>query len=409
MKQAIVIGGGPAGIMAAGQCALKFKTVLLEANGELGKKLALTGKGRCNFTNIVPVEEHILNMPGNGPFLFSSLSRFHNDDLISFFRNYGVLAKVERGGRVFPVTDSSTDIIRALKEFLKERKVEIRYKARVKEVMVKDRRVVGVKLFDGSVLEGDIIILATGGASYPQTGSRGDGYTMARKLGHTVIEPKPGLVPIIVQEKWVKNLQGLTLKNVSLEAFDGSKKVAAQFGEMLFTDKGISGPIVLTMSRVILPYLEERKKLNFIINLKPALTEEVLDNRLKRDFEQNSKKQFKNSLDKLLPQKMIPVVVSLSGIDPEKKTAEVSRAERAVLLMLLRKFPLSFEKLATVKEAIVTVGGVSVREINPKTMESRLTAGLYFCGEVIDYDGFTGGFNLQAAFSTGYTAGKNAR
>ncbi len=410
MGQVIVIGGGPSGIMAAGQCAkLKnHKVILLESNTRLGKKLAITGKGRCNFTNACSLEEFIDNMPGNGHFLFSALNVFNNDELRNFFYLLGVPSKIERGGRVFPESDKAGDILNALHKFVKDNNVEIFYNAKVKQILVDNGKVSGVVTKEGKVFNADKVIVATGGASYPVTGSRGEGFKLAEKLGHKIVSLKPGLVPIEIKEDWIKELQGLSLKNVEITALINKKKSETLFGEMIFTHYGISGPIVLTLSRHLLPYIDSNKSISLNINLKPALSENKLDNRIQRDFMEKNKKEFKNCLDDLLPSKIIPVIVSLSNIPPEKTPSQISKEERLSLVRLLQNLKLNFKALRPLGEAIVTVGGVSVKEVNPKTMESKLIQDLYFCGEVLDIDGYTGGFNLQSAFSTGYVAGTSA-
>ncbi len=406
-KKVIVIGAGPAGMMAAGKAAERGHDVLLlEKNDKVGKKLLISGKGRCNITNITDIEGLIRNIPGNGNFLYSAFYNFSNEDLINFFNQYGLKTKVERGGRVFPVTDRAQDVVETLLGFVKEKGAKILLNAPVQQIKAYDGKVKSVVLKDGRELECQSAILATGGASYPGTGSTGDGYRIARELGHTIKEIKPSLVPLLAEEEWVRELQGLTLKNVSIKLLSGNgKKIYEDFGEMLFTHFGVSGPIILSGSRHILDY--DYKNIKLVIDLKPALTEEVLDARIQRDFERFSRKQFKNSLDELLPKKMIPVIVRLSGIAPEKPVNQITREERRGLVKLLKSLELNIVGSRPIREAIVTAGGVSVDEINPSTMESRIVKGLYFAGEVMDLDGYTGGFNLTIAFSTGYLAGSS--
>lgn len=409
MSEVVVIGGGAAGMMAAGHCALGHKKVtLLEKNEKLGKKLLITGKGRCNFTNDAPLEQIIANMPGNGHFLFSALTSFGSEDLKQFFQRLGVRIKTERGGRVFPSSDRASEIQEALQDFLQENGVHVLYGQTVERINVSEGRVAGVLTREGKEYRADSVILATGGASYPETGSTGDGYRLAKCLGHSVTPLRPGLVPIEVKEGWVKELKGLSLKNVELTVGTKEEERDKEFGEMIFTHFGISGPIVLTLSRRMLDMATRKEEqLIFRLNLKPALTEDVLLKRIQRDLDARSKKQFKNCLDDLLPQRLIPVVIGLSGISREKQAAQITREERLALVKTLQNLPLTFTALRPLQEAIVTVGGVAVKEINPKTMESKKVRGLYLCGELIDVDGYTGGYNLQAAFSSGYVAGVN--
>lgn len=406
MLEVLVVGGGPAGMMAAGQCdPRRARVTLMEKNEKLGKKLLITGKGRCNFSNDAPLEQFIANMPGNGPFLFSALNAFSSRDLQDFFRQRGVAVKRERGGRLFPESDRSSDILAALEDFLKERGVALRFRQRAQKILLEEGRAAGVLTEAGKVYRADRVILAVGGASYPGTGSTGDGYSLAGEAGHTILSPRPGLVPLRMAEGWVTDLQGLALKNVELSFKARRGAVEGEFGELLFTHFGLSGPIVLSLSRRM---LGQREGLTLRLNLKPALAEETLLKRVQRDLDKNSRKQYQNCLEGLLPKKLIPVVVSLSGIDPDKQAAHINREERLALTRLLQNLPLTFRGFRPLAEAIVTVGGVSVKEVNPKTMESKKVPGLYLCGEVLDVDGYTGGYNLQAAFSTGYVAGKRA-
>ncbi len=407
MGKVIVIGGGPAGIMAAGIAAGRGRDViLLEKNSKLGKKLLISGKGRCNITNDTDVEGLIENTPGNGNFLYSAFYTFSNQDLIDFFNQKGLRTKVERGGRVFPESDSSRDVLNTLMAFLKSNGVKINTEATVTEILSQDNKVTGVRLTDGSVVEAESVILAVGGMSYPGTGSTGDGYEMVRKLGHTVTPLKPSLVPLITQEEWIKDLQGLSLKNVSVSFKNrNGKEIYNDFGEMIFTHFGVSGPVILSASRHLLSY--DFKNIDLFLDLKPALTLEKLDERVQRDFDKYSRKQYKNSLDDLLPQKFIPVIIKLSEINPEKPVHQITKDERKRLVTLLKSLKITISGARPIKEAIVTAGGVKTSEINPSTMESKKISGLFMAGEVIDVDAYTGGFNLTIAFSTGYLAGLN--
>jgi predicted Rossmann fold flavoprotein len=405
----IVIGAGAAGLMAAGQAAANgAKVILLEKNDQPGKKLLITGKGRCNITNTEEMPDFIKYLPGNGQFLYGVLNRFTNWDMISFLNDLGLETKVERGGRVFPVSDKAEDVVKALVKFCHSMGVEIQYNASLDEITTTDGHVGAVKLKDGRQLSCDTIILATGGASYPGTGSTGDGYRIAKGLGHTIIPLKPALVPLETTEDWVREMQGLSLKNVEASVIEKGKKTISEFGEMLFTHFGLSGPIILTLSRQVTGLLEKGEQVQISINLKPALSVEQLDARIQRDFTQFVKKQFCNSLFELLPKSMVPVIVKLSGINEVKPVHQITREERLRLAVLLQDLRVTVTKSRPLKEAIVTAGGVSVKEINPKTMESKVIKNLYLAGEVVDVDGYTGGFNLQAAFSMGYIAGISA-
>jgi len=402
----IVIGAGAAGLMAAGQAAAAgAEVIVLEKNEHPGKKLLITGKGRCNITNMEEMPDFLKYIPGNGQFLYSSLAKFSNYELVSFMNDLGVQTKVERGGRVFPVSDKSADVVNALVKFCRQQGVEFEFSSDVEEITAEHGKVAQVRLKDGRHYNADVVALATGGASYPGTGSTGDGYTMAKKLGHTIIPLNPSLVPLETAEEWVKDLQGLALKNVEVTVFDESEKIISEFGEMLFTHFGISGPIVLTISRTVVGLLGQGRPVMVKINLKPALEPEQLDARIQRDFSKFVNKQFRNSLGELLPKSLIPVMIRLSGIADEKPVHQVSRQERKRLAELIQGLPLTVTRPRSLKEAIVTSGGVSVKEINPKNMESKLVKGLFIAGEVADVDGYTGGFNLQAAFSMGYAAG----
>ena len=423
-KNIIVVGGGAAGMLAAYFAAAAGNNVtLLEKNEKLGKKIYITGKGRCNLTNACDVEELFLNVKRNSKFLYSAFYGFDNSMVIDFFESHGMPVKVERGNRVFPVSDKSSDVIFALQRALKEKKVEVLLHTEVSKLCYEkitdakadeeaadkktELKITGVILKDGTKMDADAVIVATGGLSYPSTGSTGDGYKMAEDAGHTVTECTPSLVPFNVKEEWVKSLQGLSLKNTAISIYSGKKKLYEDFGEMLFTHFGVSGPMILSASASIKQSLI-KQPLDMYIDLKPALTQEALDKRILREFEEAKNKQFKNSINKLLPAKMIPVIIELSGIDPDKKVNEISKEERNRLLMLFKKLPVTLNGPRGYNEAIITKGGIKVKEINPSTMESKLVNGLYFAGEVLDLDAYTGGFNLQIAWSTGYLAGTSA-
>lgn len=396
-----VIGGGPSGMVAAGFASSRHKNVkLFEKNNKLGKKLFITGKGRCNITNNTDIENFLDNVTTNKDFLYSALYSFTNTDILSLLSNYNLKTKVERGGRVFPVSNKSSDVIKAFEKFLTEKDVNIILNKEVNKIIYKNGFFV-LEFKDGSNESFDKIIIATGGKSYPVTGSTGDGYRFARYLGHSIIDLKPALVPCEVQDNWVKDIQGLTLKNISISAFIDNKKVYENFGEMLFTHFGITGPIVLTMSNIINKYIEQKRKINFFIDLKPALSLEKLDNRILRDFEKYNNKQVKNGLKDLLPQNLIPIVLKLSGIAEEKSINQITKEERNRLTKTIKNIELNFLKFRPLDEAIVTSGGVSTLEIDPSTMESKLIPGLFFAGEVIDVEALTGGYNLQIAYSTG--------
>lgn len=404
----IVIGAGPAGLMASGVAAKRGKKViLLEKNDKIAKKLAITGKGRCNLTNTDNLDDLIKNIPGNGKFLYSSFSKFSNMDLIDFFNNEGLETKVERGGRVFPVSDSAFDVVDVLKKFIKNTGVQLKLNSTVSEVIADSGVVKGVRLKDGTNLNCETVIIATGGLSYPLTGSTGDGYKMASKLGHKITELKPSLTGLDTLETWTRSLSGLTLKNVSVTMTDSKgKTIFSELGEMLFTHTGVSGPLILSASRYAAKY--DYKNIKMFIDLKPALNSEKLDLRILRDFEKNLRKQFKNSLDELLPQKLINVIIELSKIDPQKPVNQVTKAERCNLVNIIKKLELNIKGAKPISEAIITSGGIDTLEIKSSTMESKLIKGLFFAGEIIDVDGFTGGYNLTIAFSTGYLAGMNS-
>ncbi|NLN66033.1 MAG: NAD(P)/FAD-dependent oxidoreductase [Clostridiaceae bacterium] len=407
MKKVGVIGAGAAGLMAAGRAAERGHRVLVfEKNDIAGKKVRITGKGRCNITNTCDIDTFISNVPGNGRFLYSSLYTFSNAQTMDFFEGRGVPIKIERGGRVFPASDKAKDAADALRDYVIQNKGKILYHSLVKEILIKDDSVTGVKLKDGTVESLDAVIVATGGVSYSGTGSTGEGHEMARKLGHTVTDLKPSLVPLNTKEEWVRELQGLSLKNVAIYLSDKrGKRIYDDFGEMMFTHFGVTGPVILSASRHIMKY--DYKNVYLSIDLKPALDENKLDSRLQRDFVKYSRKQFKNSLNELFPNLLIPVMVKLSRIPPDKPVHQISREERLAFVKLMKNLTCEISGSRPIDEAIVTAGGVSVKEIEPSTMESRIIKGLYFAGEVLDVDAYTGGFNLTVAFSTGYTAGNS--
>ena len=381
---------------------------LLEQNEKLGKKLFITGKGRCNLTNASDMEQLFANVVSNRKFLYSAFYSYDNEQVISFFESHGMPTKTERGNRVFPVSDHSSDVIAALSTALLGQHVEVFLHTKVKRLLLEKRdeekRVTGVELADHTKMHADAVIVATGGISYPSTGATGDGYRMAEESGHKMVSPTPALVPMEMKEPWVRDLQGLSLRNVRMSVTRGKKKLYEDFGEMLFTHFGVSGPLVLSASGCI-PAKAFDQELSMTIDLKPALDVEQLDHRILREFDEMKNKQFKNSLGHLLPAKMIPVMIALSGIDPDTKVNEISREQRQNLLHLFKNMPLTITGLRDFKEAIITKGGVSVKDINPSTMESKLVQGLYFCGEVLDLDALTGGYNLQIAWSTGHLAG----
>lgn len=404
-KQIIVAGGGPAGMMAAIHAAEGGNTVaLLEKNEKLGKKLFITGKGRCNLTNACETEELFQRVVTNPKFLYSSFYGFDNQRTMQFFEEIGLRLKTERGNRVFPASDHSSDVIRVLQKELQKRKVAVRLRTEVQQLCMKDQRITGVILSDGSCLEADAVIVATGGLSYPVTGSTGDGYEFAKQAGHRIQACCPSLVPLEAEEAWCKELMGLTLKNVAVTLQQGKKKVYQGFGEMLFTHFGVSGPLILSASA----YLGKggNDPLHLWIDLKPALSEEQLDLRLQKDFFRYQNRKIANSMDDILPKSMIPIVISCSRVSPERKVNQITREERLRLIKTLKGLPLHITGTRDYAEAIITRGGVNVKEVNPQTMESRLIRGLYFAGEVLDTDALTGGFNLQIAWSTGYAAGK---
>lgn len=412
MSKVLIIGGGAAGMMAAVFAAKNGNKVeIFEKNEKLGKKLFITGKGRCNITNAAELEDFFPAVTSNPKFLYSAFYSFTNEQVISFFEELGVRTKVERGGRVFPVSDHSSDVIQALKKEMERLEVKINLNAEVKELRIEKRpsgeTVTGILLASGKKISGDAVIVATGGISYPSTGSTGDGYRFARKCGHKVSELSPSLVPMEVKEWYAGELMGLSLRNIEIRITDGKKKLYQEFGEMLFTHYGVTGPVILSASSIVGKKLKD-KELTLHIDLKPALTEEQLDKRVLREFEANHNRQFKNAVDSLFPSKLRPVIVELSGISEEKKVHEITKEERLRFVRLIKDFTMTLTGLRGYNEAIITKGGVSVKEIDPGTMESKLVKGLYFAGEVLDLDAVTGGYNLQIAWSTGYLAGINA-
>lgn len=409
MAKIIVVGGGAAGMLAAYSAAsYGAQVLLLEKMNGVGKKIRITGKGRCNITNVADIKGCIANIPGNGSFLYSAFYQFFNEDIIRLLEEFGVETKVERGGRVFPVSDQAIDVVNALSRMVIAMGAEIRTDTKVKSLVVEENKVVGVRLASNEVLAADGVIVTTGGSSYPGTGSSGDGYRMATEVGHTITALTPALVPLELEEEWVEELQGLSLRNVSVIASVDDKKIDEGFGEMLFTHFGVSGPIILSMSRKIALALPDQKTVTLSLDLKPALAAEQLDRRVQRDFEKYLRKQVKNALNDLLPQKLIPVVIDLAYLDEDKPIHQVTKAERLRLVQTIKHMEMTVTKTRPMAEAIVTAGGVSTKEVDPKTLASRIVDGLYFAGEVLDIDGYTGGFNLQAAFSTGFVAGKSA-
>ncbi len=404
----IVIGGGPSGMMAAGHASeLGLKTLLLERNNRLGKKLLITGKGRCNLTNAGNLESFIQSYGKNGRFLYRALGELSNEDLVAFFNRLGVKTKIERGGRIFPESDRSEEIVDALTKYLNQNKCEIRLSSRVQKV-TKEDSYFKIELENGSRFESGKLIIAAGGLSYPQTGSTGDGYEFAKGFGHKITDLSPALVPLETKESFVKNLQGLSLKNVKVSLLSDGSEIASEFGEMLFTHFGVSGPIILTLSGTAGEEIKKRKKVTLSINFKPALNEEILTQRLIRELDLSGKSRISNILKNLLPKALIPVFLSLAKIPAEKLGNQINRDERQKLYDLLTDFRLEATKTRGYDEAIITKGGLPLKEIDPYTMESKKIKGLFFCGEVLDIEGFTGGYNLQEAFSTGYLAAKGA-
>lgn len=406
MSKVLVVGGGAAGMFAAIFAAYNGNEVhIFEKNEKLGKKLFITGKGRCNITNASDMETLFNSIVTNSKFLYSSFYGYTNQDVIEFFERIGVKTKIERGNRVFPVSDHSSDVIAGLTRELQQLGVEIHLHTTVKRIAGKEQFEY-IELQNGLRIEGDACIVATGGFSYQTTGSTGDGYRFAKELGHQVTEILPALVPLTIKEWYAKELQGLSLRNVKATIYEAKKKLYDDFGEMLFTHYGVSGPLMLSASSYIGKQLQE-KELKLVIDLKPALTTEQLDQRVLRDFEENMNKSFKNAIGKLFPTKLIPIMLELSGIDPDKKVNLISKEERQQFVSLIKNFTMTITGLRDFNEAIITKGGISVKEINPSTMESKLVQGLYFVGELLDLDALTGGFNLQIAWSTGYAAGNS--
>jgi hypothetical protein len=407
MSNVIVAGGGAAGMMAALAAVECGHSVhLLEKNEKLGKKVYITGKGRCNVTNACEMDKLFENIVSNPKFLYSAFYDYSNQQTMELFQSLGCALKTERGERVFPVSDHASDVIAALERVLKKKGVNISLNTTVQDVLTEDGHVTGVMLSDEKKLDADAVVIATGGLSYPSTGSTGDGFCMAGALGHTVKECVPALVPMDIREEWCRQLQGLSLKNVTLTMLCGKKQIYQGFGEMLFTHFGISGPLVLSASSFY-GRCKDKSQVRVVIDLKPALTEEQLDRRILREFEQNLNKQFKNVIGSLYPSKMTPVVIKLSGIDENRKIHEITKEERKQLIRVTKQLTMTVDGLRDFNEAIITQGGISVKEVNPSTMESKLVKGLYFAGEVLDVDALTGGFNLQIAWSTGHLAGSS--
>ena len=417
----VIIGGGPAGMLSAISAARKGDTVtILEKMNICGKKLLITGKGRCNITSSLDMSEFIKNIPGNGKFLYSAFNNFTNQDIIKILEQNNVKVKEERGNRIFPESNKSISVLNALLQELRKLKVDIQTNTKVTKILTKEDKVIGVICYkeknpEEQTILADKVILATGGKSYQSTGSTGDGYVMAKELGHSITKIRPSLVPLICKEKELcKNMQGLSLKNVGIKFInlENKKVIYEDFGEMIFTHFGVSGPTILSASAHILRYknvenLLKEDKIKLVIDLKPALSEDKLNHRILKDFEEFKNKQFKNSLENLLPKKMIDPIVELSGIDLNKKINEINKNERLNLVKLLKNFSLTIKGFRDINEAIITAGGINIKEINSSTMESKIIKGLYFAGEIIDVDAYTGGFNLQIAYSTGYTAGMN--
>ena len=411
----IVIGGGPAGMMAAiASSKSGNETILIEKNSNLGKKLLITGKGRCNITSSLNMEDFIANTPGNGRFLYSAFQNFTNQDIINMLKENGLEVKEERGNRIFPVTDRAADVLNCFISELKKNNVKVKTGVKVNKILIENGIVIGIELENKETISADKVILATGGKSYPATGSDGNGYKLAKDLGHTITEIKPSIVPLRADENLCGSMQGLSLKNVKITIKDEekNKKIYDDFGEMLFTHFGVSGPTILSSSAHLVRYknienLFNENKIKLYVDFKPALNLDELDNRVLRDWENLKNKELKNSLDRLLPQKSIMPIIKLSKISETKKVNEITKEERKRLVDVIKGVEVTIKGFRPIDEAIVTAGGISIKEINPKTMESKLVQGLYFAGEIIDVDSYTGGFNLQIAYSTGYTAGIN--
>lgn len=410
-----VIGGGAAGMIAAITAAKdNNEVVVIEKTSSLGNKLKITGKGRCNLTFDGDEEDFKKNIVTNYKFMYSSFSNFSNKDVVNYFESLGVKTKVERGGRIFPVSDKATDIVRALENEIKKRKIKVMYNSNVTEIMTKNKIVIGVKLENGKIINVDKCVVATGGNSYKSTGSTGDGYRLLEKLGHTVTDIKPALVPLKSENKICKELQGLSLRNISINLIDTetNKLIYSDFGEMMFSHFGVTGPVILSASSRLnqvkdLKNKFRNKKIKLQIDLKPALSSEVLDKRILRDFEKYTNKEFKNALNDLLPQKLIPVVIDISDIDENTKVHQITKKQREKLVSIIKNLEVIITDFMPIDMAIVTSGGINVKEVNPKTMESKIINGLYIAGELLDVDAYTGGYNLQIAFSTGFAAGKN--
>lgn len=408
-KKIVVVGAGPAGLMAAIRAAkLSQEVTLIDKNPSLGKKLLLSGKGRCNLTNASGLEAFLKRFSRNGEFLRDAFKKFFNQDLINFFQERGLATKVERQLRVFPVTDSSSSIVKVLESELSKQGVKVIYNTKVRELLVEGGRVKGLRLETEELLLCDKLILATGGVSYSFTGSTGEGLDMARRAGHNIVPLRPGLVPLVTREKYPNILEGLALKNIRLKFCAGRSEILSEVGELIFTGFGISGPLVLTLSAKVADWLNNKKEVSVQIDLKPGLTEEMLSARFLREFKMNAKKGIKNIMKEVLPIKLIDLFMELAKINPHKKANQVTQIEREALVTLLKGWRLNIASVRPLEEGMITQGGVSLKDINPRTMESRLIKGLYFCGEMIDLDADTGGFNLQAAFSTGYLAGESA-
>lgn len=409
IKRIVVVGGGPAGLMAAIRAGqLNQDVTLIEKNPALGKKLLLSGKGRCNLTNLCDLDSFLERFSGNGQFLRDAFKKLFNQDLMNFFEERGLKLKVKRQKRVFPETDRSSSVLDVLRKELEKNRVKIIYRAKLQDILFRDGVAKGLLLSDGRVLSADKIILATGGVSYGQTGSTGEGIRIAKKLGHSVVSLRPGLVPLETRDDYPKKLEGLALKNIRLNFSEGKRRIISEIGELLFTAFGISGPLVLTLSSKVSDWINEGRQVYVEVDLKPALSKEQLSARLKGEFRLNPKKSLKNTLKTLLPVRLIDVFIEIAKIGADKKVSQVAKLERESLVSLLKGLRLGAVKTAPIEVAMVTRGGVSLKDINPRTMESRRIKGLYFCGEMIDIDADTGGFNLQAAFSTGYLAGESA-
>lgn len=408
MSKVIIIGGGAAGILAAAGAAENYNEVhIYEKNEKLGKKIYITGKGRCNITNASDMNTVMNNIVSNGKFMYSAFSNFNNEDIITMLNDEGVETKTERGNRVFPVSDKSSDVINGLKKRITGLGVNIHLNYEVKDIIIDNNKVTGIILKDGTKVYGDYVIVATGGASYETTGSTGDGYRFAKKAGHNIINIRPALVPLVTKETYPKDIMGLALKNIRVEFYVDDRPVFSDFGELLFTHFGLSGPVILSGSSYVTEALQNNHKVYVKIDLKPALSVEMLDERLLRDFNNNINKDFRNSLNELLPKNLIPVIIKESGISPYKKVHEITKEERNTVVGIIKGLKLNIDKTRDFNEAIITQGGVATNEIKPGTMESKKASGLFFAGEVLDVDALTGGYNLQIAWSSGYQAGKS--